>query len=182
MERGWRDGDRPNFREKDIERSRGFGPPVRRNDRDERNGANIARNRDDAPTERCKENILVFFTHKINAIIFTAEPRTRPKLNLAPRTKPLESVTVVDETVDTTTTTATATVTSKAPNAPSIFGNAKPVDTTAREREIEERLAKEQEKRVEVKETKTDDEKPKRVCITEYINLKTSLISYFHFL
>lgn len=50
----------------------------------------------------------------------------------------------------------------------SIFGNAKPVDTTAKEREIEERLAKEQEKKIESntekKETKKDDDKIRRVC------------------
>lgn len=56
-----------------------------------------------------------------------AEPRERPKLVLAPRTKPVENVPVKAETV---------------PSA-SIFGSAKPVDTAQREREIEERLAKE---------------------------------------
>ncbi|KAJ8921632.1 hypothetical protein NQ315_010541 [Exocentrus adspersus] len=58
----------------------------------------------------------------------SSEPRERPKLVLAPRTKPVENVSVKAESV---------------PSA-SIFGNAKPVDTAQREREIEERLAKEQ--------------------------------------
>lgn len=57
IERGWREGDRPNFRDNRdnynergrFERS-GFGPS-RRNDRDDRNGG-ISRNRDDAPSER----------------------------------------------------------------------------------------------------------------------------------
>ncbi|XP_067832760.1 eukaryotic translation initiation factor 4B-like isoform X2 [Heptranchias perlo] len=57
----------------------------------------------------------------------------RPKLNLKPRSIPKEEVV-------------------RAPPAPSsgrsasIFGAAKPVDTTAKEREVEERLKKEQEK------------------------------------
>ncbi|XP_043252681.1 eukaryotic translation initiation factor 4B-like isoform X1 [Colletes gigas] len=60
------------------------------------------------------------------------ETKTRPKLNLTPRTKPIEPIAVKEEQ-------------SAAPaHTPStnIFGAAKPVDTTVREREIEERLAK----------------------------------------
>lgn len=68
-----------------------------------------------------------------------AEPRERPKLVLAPRTKPIENVPVKES------------VPSSA-----IFGNAKPVDTTQREKEIEEKLAKEH---TEV----TADSKEKRV-------------------
>ncbi|XP_050296264.1 eukaryotic translation initiation factor 4B [Anthonomus grandis grandis] len=62
-----------------------------------------------------------------------SEPRQRPKLNLAPRTKPLEQVVKPD-----------------APAVPtaSIFGNAKPVDTAERERQIEEKLLKEKEERL----------------------------------
>nr|UOA02784.1 eukaryotic translation initiation factor 4B [Monochamus saltuarius] len=56
-----------------------------------------------------------------------SEPRERPKLMLAPRTKAVENIPVKAESV---------------PSA-SIFGSAKPVDTSQREREIEERLAKE---------------------------------------
>lgn len=44
-----------------------------------------------------------------------------------------------------------------APPAASIFGQAKPVDTAAREREIEERLAKEKE----AKAVEKEPEKPK---------------------
>jgi hypothetical protein len=82
----------------------------------------------------------------LNVAIFylTAEgeaPRERPKLNLAPRSKPSEDSDQVrgeDEDRD-----------RPAPSAPSgvsnasIFGGAKPVDTLARELEIEERNAKE---------------------------------------
>lgn len=57
---------------------------------------------------------------------FSAEPRERRKLVLAPRTKPMENVPVKESV----------------PSA-AIFGNAKPVDTTQREKEIEEKLAKE---------------------------------------
>lgn len=69
-----------------------------------------------------------------------AEPRTRPKLNLAPRTKPLETPAAGPEP-----SSPTASAPPAAP-APSIFGAAKPVDTSARERQIEERLAKKSEK------------------------------------
>lgn len=72
--------------------------------------------------------------------VLTAEPRTRPKLVLAPRTKPLESP--VPETAEPVSAAKPAPVTVP---AASIFGSAKPVDTSARERQIEERLAKQTE-------------------------------------
>ncbi|RZB84918.1 RRM 1 and/or eIF-4B domain containing protein [Asbolus verrucosus] len=50
------------------------------------------------------------------------EPRQRPKLVLTPRTRPVESEP------------------EKVASSTAIFGNAKPVDTSARERQIEERL------------------------------------------
>lgn len=58
-----------------------------------------------------------------------APTKERRKLQLAPRTKPIEPVPPPSEAVATS----------------SIFGGAKPVDTAAREREIEERLAREKE-------------------------------------
>ncbi|XP_019329330.1 PREDICTED: eukaryotic translation initiation factor 4B [Aptenodytes forsteri] len=58
-------------------------------------------------------------------------PTQRPKLNLKPRSAPKEEETSV----------APAPQSSR---AASIFGGAKPVDTAAREREVEERLQKEQ--------------------------------------
>ena len=58
-------------------------------------------------------------------------PKERPKLNLQPRSKPAE------EPAKTESASASA-----APKKSSIFGAAKPVDTAAREREIEERLQK----------------------------------------
>ncbi|KAG8452700.1 hypothetical protein GDO86_004475 [Hymenochirus boettgeri] len=59
-------------------------------------------------------------------------PPQRPKLNLKPRTAPK------DEEI--------SGVSAPSSRASSIFGGAKPVDTAAREREVEERLQKEQEK------------------------------------
>lgn len=55
-----------------------------------------------------------------------SESRTRPKLALQPRTKPKEAA-------------------ESASTSASIFGGAKPVDTAAREREIEERLMRNDE-------------------------------------
>ncbi|EEZ97233.1 eukaryotic translation initiation factor 4B [Tribolium castaneum] len=72
-----------------------------------------------------------------------SEPRQRPKLVLTPRTKPVENEP------------------EKAVSHASIFGNAKPVDTSARERQIEERLAKDTEappRRDVSKERKEDKE------------------------
>ncbi|XP_028929683.1 eukaryotic translation initiation factor 4B isoform X2 [Ornithorhynchus anatinus] len=59
-------------------------------------------------------------------------PMQRPKLNLKPRSAPKDE----DPSAST----------SQSSRAASIFGGAKPVDTAAREREVEERLQKEQEK------------------------------------
>lgn len=60
-------------------------------------------------------------------------PTQRPKLNLKPRSAPKEEET-------------SAAPAPQSSRAASIFGGAKPVDTAAREREVEERLQKEQEK------------------------------------
>ncbi|XP_051865428.1 eukaryotic translation initiation factor 4Ba isoform X2 [Pristis pectinata] len=60
-------------------------------------------------------------------------PVQRPKLNLKPRSIPKEEV-------------VRAPPAASSGRSASIFGAAKPVDTTAKEREVEERLKKEQEK------------------------------------
>ncbi|XP_066598017.1 eukaryotic translation initiation factor 4B-like isoform X2 [Prorops nasuta] len=84
-----------------------------------------------------------------------SEPRTRPKLNLQPRTKPVETVVTKDESAneerEISATEVAATALAPQPPVPAvnIFGEAKPVDTTAREREIEERLAKSKEEEEE---------------------------------
>ncbi|CAI9558615.1 unnamed protein product, partial [Staurois parvus] len=71
-------------------------------------------------------------------------PPQRPKLNLKPRSAPKEEET-----------------SGSAPSsrAASIFGGAKPVDTAAREREVEERLQKEQEKM----QRHLDDDRPRQI-------------------
>lgn len=61
-------------------------------------------------------------------LYFSDAPKARPKLQLQPRSKPLEG------------STNQSTAASSA-----IFGGAKPVDTASKEREIEERLARERE-------------------------------------
>ncbi|NXK28264.1 IF4B factor, partial [Arenaria interpres] len=76
-------------------------------------------------------------------------PTQRPKLNLKPRSAPKEEETSV----------APAPQSSR---AASIFGEAKPVDTAAREREVEERLQKEQEKlQRQLEDDKRIDRRPR---------------------
>lgn len=73
--------------------------------------------------------IIISFTmlsNRINKKLWFSESRTRPKLALQPRTKPKEAA-------------------ESASTSASIFGGAKPVDTAAREREIEERLMRNDE-------------------------------------
>jgi len=95
-------------------------------------------------------NLIIFFL--FNYDYAAAEPRQRPKLQLQPRTKPVEPIVVVEDSANKEKSTESkneksidssqrAAAPATAPTA-NIFGAAKPVDTTAREREIEERLAK----------------------------------------
>lgn len=71
----------------------------------------------------------------------TGEPKTRPKLNLAPRTKPIETPPPLPQPpLDTPEEEPTPPPPAPKPSAASIFGGAKPVDTAARERAIEEKL------------------------------------------
>ncbi|XP_070165895.1 eukaryotic translation initiation factor 4B [Polyergus mexicanus] len=79
------------------------------------------------------------------------ESRQRPKLQLQPRTKPVEALGISKDQIEESSVESKSTTgsesTQRAPaptsiSAVNIFGAAKPVDTTAREREIEERLAK----------------------------------------
>lgn len=74
----------------------------------------------------------LFFGLLLTVCFFLAGPVQRPKLNLKPRSVPKE-----EETAGPPAQTG---------RASSIFGAAKPVDTAAKEREVEERLKKEQEK------------------------------------
>ena len=68
----------------------------------------------------------------------TTEIKERPRLNLAPRTIPVEESS-----------------SSQVASASAIFGAAKPVNTAAREKEIEERLKKERELNAAEKEKKS---------------------------
>ncbi|KYN44088.1 Eukaryotic translation initiation factor 4B, partial [Trachymyrmex septentrionalis] len=109
-DRDWnRYGDRGRSKDRDGDRSSSFGP--RRNYGDSDWDRDRRQDRDTKP-----------------------EPRQRPKLNLQPRTKPVEPLVVAEDSAAKDTATSVP--------AANIFGAAKPVDTTAREREIEERLAK----------------------------------------
>ncbi|KAL6268813.1 hypothetical protein P5V15_001937 [Pogonomyrmex californicus] len=128
-DRDWnRYSDRGRSRDRDGDRSSSFGP--RRNyDRDSDWNRDRRQDQDAKP-----------------------EPRQRPKLQLQPRTKPVEPIVVAEDSVTKESTTESKSTTNsestqRAPAATpvaaaNIFGAAKPVDTTAREREIEERLAK----------------------------------------
>ncbi|XP_033224346.1 eukaryotic translation initiation factor 4B-like isoform X2 [Belonocnema kinseyi] len=74
-----------------------------------------------------------------------SELRTRPKLQLQPRTKPVEQIIVKEEVSEEAPVAAAPEPAATIPvqvSAVNIFGSAKPVDTSAREREIEERLNK----------------------------------------
>lgn len=78
-------------------------------------------------------------------MISASELRTRPKLQLQPRTKPVEQIIVKEEVSEEAPVAAApepAAAIPAAVAAVNIFGAAKPVDTSAREREIEERLNK----------------------------------------
>lgn len=68
-------------------------------------------------------------------------PRERPRLNLAPRTRPVEAEPEQARGDNEERDRPAPSAPSGVSNA-SIFGGAKPVDTLARELEIEERIAK----------------------------------------
>ncbi|KAL0119435.1 hypothetical protein PUN28_007731 [Cardiocondyla obscurior] len=134
-DRDWnRFGDRGRSKDRDGDRSSSFGP--RRN-----YGGDSDWDRDRRQDREPKS---------------AAEPRQRPKLQLQPRTKPVEAAAAAEDSPTTKESTTESKPSSEkasekepptqrasaAVPAANIFGAAKPVDTTAREREIEERLAK----------------------------------------
>ncbi|XP_065158884.1 eukaryotic translation initiation factor 4B-like [Atheta coriaria] len=183
------DRDRPSFRDRDGDRDRGGfsrepredkpitrdAPPITRDgpsryDSGERRGFGARRDRDDRPFERSDRRPDDRYMDRgernggVRRDEEGGEPRTRPKLNLAPRSVPVaaepaaESAPIAKEGEE--EGKETERVAEKAePKVPaaSIFGSAKPVDTTAREREIEERLAK-----VEVDSDRRRDEGRRR--------------------
>ncbi|XP_066259409.1 eukaryotic translation initiation factor 4B-like [Euwallacea similis] len=144
----WRDGDRSSSYNKDRGYARGNYRDSDRNssrfereDRDDRRGG--YRRYDDNERNDGSFGRRGDFSRREegDSEATATEPRQRPKLNLAPRTKPLEQIVKPEPAV---------------PSA-SIFGNAKPVDTAERERQIEEKLLKEQEERL--RESSKDREK-----------------------
>ncbi|KAF5305009.1 hypothetical protein FQR65_LT07800 [Abscondita terminalis] len=143
----WRDStDRPTMRDSDRARDgygdrnrfndgekRGFGPR-RGGDRDDKEGFTRGSNRDEPDK---------------------FESKTRPKLVLARRTIPLatDGEPAPQETVANPV---------PASNQSSIFGRAKPVDTSIRERQIEDRLAKLSEKSATDRDNKRDSDRRDR--------------------
>ncbi|XP_034235538.1 eukaryotic translation initiation factor 4B isoform X2 [Thrips palmi] len=130
---GDRDGDRPRFGgDRDGDRYGGDRPRYG-GDREE-GGDRFARRDDGPPSDS------------------SGEARARPKLQLQPRTRPVEVIQPTpEEKKEKEIEEREKLEKEKAAQAPpvpraSIFGAAKPVDTTAREREIEERLAKERDR------------------------------------
>ncbi|ERL93917.1 hypothetical protein D910_11203 [Dendroctonus ponderosae] len=125
----FRDSDRSSRFDRDERDDRRGGSGFRRHDDNERNGSfSRSSNREEGDSE-----------------VPPTESRQRPKLKLAPRTKPLDQAAVKPEPA--------------VPSA-SIFGNAKPVDTAERERQIEEKLLREQEERL--RESSRDRERSSR--------------------
>lgn len=78
--------------------------------------------------------------HEFISVVSKA-PQQRPKLNLKPRSVPKE-----EDGTGSSGGTSPSVAPSSGSRASSIFGGAKPVDTAAKEREVEERLKKEEER------------------------------------
>ncbi|KAB0800526.1 hypothetical protein PPYR_06266 [Photinus pyralis] len=132
----WRDNrDRPNFKEMDRGKD-GFGDRGRFSDKDgERRGFGPRRNEDREFSR--------------DSAIDRAEPRTRPKLMLQQRSIPPQADVEQNGSQETSNTV---------PTSSSIFGGAKPVDTSIRERQIEELLAKQSERHAsDSRESRRDD-------------------------
>ncbi len=89
-----------------------------------------------------------------NLYLVAEAPKERPKLALKPRSVPVGEEGVSEPTIQPTVEESPVTVTETPPtqqppkpNSAAIFGTAKPVDTAAREREIEDRLREKQRER-----------------------------------
>ncbi|XP_011310027.1 eukaryotic translation initiation factor 4B [Fopius arisanus] len=151
--RGFGDGERRGFG--DGER-RGFGDRERRGyDDKEEKERDWSRETNTGGTSAFppRRNDRDRFPEREDA---SSEPRTRPTLNLLPRTKPIE--TIVREEKEAQPQEVDKQEPKPEPKpAANIFGAAKPVDTAAKEREIEERLAKSQ---AEKPKSEEGDSKP----------------------
>ncbi|CAL1608345.1 unnamed protein product [Knipowitschia caucasica] len=101
---------------------RAFGSSFRRDDYDSRGSSDRYGDRDRYGEDRYERRE-------------ERGPQQRPKLNLKPRSVPKE-----EEGISPTPAPAPS-------RSASIFGNAKPVDTAAKDREVEERLKKQEERR-----------------------------------
>ncbi|XP_048055249.1 eukaryotic translation initiation factor 4Bb isoform X2 [Megalobrama amblycephala] len=136
-DRGSRDYDRGGYDSRGGGR-RGFSSGFRRDYEGDRYGDREERSdrRDDGREERA--------------------PPQRPKLNLKPRSIPKEEEQSGSLSPQSSTTNSSRTS--------SIFGAAKPVDTAAKEREVEERLKKEQErlqKQMEEDKNRASERRPR---------------------
>lgn len=125
----WRSSARPKLASPPPQRRGGFGDNFNkersdRSDRSERPDRSYGRSRggfEDRPNRRDDQ-----------------PPMERPKLNLTKRTLPIEEIVPADEEIEQEPEVPKP----KPVPAAAIFGEAKPVDTSAREREIEERNEK----------------------------------------
>ncbi|XP_023246004.1 eukaryotic translation initiation factor 4B isoform X2 [Copidosoma floridanum] len=139
--RDFRDG-RDGSRERDGERSGGYGMRRHFNDDTDREREkdrwSSVRNQASQPREPLGNDE------------GPPAPATRPKLELKPRSKPLETVTISHQSDEKNSSDAPPPKSSA-----NIFGAARPVDTAAKEREIEERLAK-------LAETEVKEKRPPR--------------------
>ncbi|NWX20157.1 IF4B factor, partial [Aegotheles bennettii] len=158
MDRGFGGRDRYDDRSRDYDRGydsrigsgrRAFGSGYRRDD-DFRGGSDRYEDRYERRDERMDRwNSRDDYGSRDDFRREDRGPPQRPKLNLKPRSAPKEEETSV----------APAAQSSR---AASIFGGAKPVDTAAREREVEERLQKEQEKlQRQLEDDKRIDRRPR---------------------
>jgi translation initiation factor 4B len=95
-----------------------------------------------------------WIVNKIFHFDYLEPTKERPKLSLKPRSVPIEEGSVADEPaaaaaapiIERPAAAAAAPAPAAPPSSASIFGAARPVDTAARERAIEERLKEKQMK------------------------------------
>lgn len=154
----WRTSDRP--------AAFNDAPPMRRGDRDDRGGGRDGgfrggdRDRDGGEGGGFRER---YGGRRSNyeerSTRDASPPKERPKLQLQPRTLPIEPIVVAaglegDQEGDSRRSPSPPRA--KPVPAANIFGAAKPVDTAAREREIEERAEKERQEEKRLREEARD--------------------------
>lgn len=147
----WRSSARPKMSSPPPQRRGGFGDNFNkersdRSDRSDRPDRSYGRSRggfEDRPNRRGGDD--------------DQPPMERPKLNLAKRTLPIEEIVPAD--VDLQIEQEPEIPKPKPVPAAAIFGEAKPVDTSAREREIEERIEKQRLAKLKEAEERREKEK-----------------------